>query len=276
MAVQNKTQIHSDITALPNPITRVSLVAVLDDIVDSYEDFISSYTTVQRNALTPFEGLKIYNTTSNRLEYYSSAGWLPCSQKEVVAIDCSASPNYPEALVGDQYIVSVAGLVGGASGKTVYVGDMVYCVSNNAGGNEGAVGTSWQVCHSASATDNPTFYSEITLSSAEILALGVTPKQLVPAPGAGRIVLPLQAVISFIYGTVSYATNVNMYMGNPTSGALVDTFNISVPSSRIQCVTNMAFEPVVNEKFEVSIGTGNPTAGDSTMTVGVYYKIHTV
>ena len=276
MAVQTKTQIHTAIAALPNPITPASLTAVLDDMVDSYEDYIGSYTTVQRDALTPTEGLKIYNTTSNRLEYFSSADWLPCSQKEVVAVDCSASPNYQEGLVGDQYIVSVAGVIGGASGKAVYVGDMVYCIVDNAGGNEGAVGTSWAVCHSASATDNPTFYAEITLSSAEILALNTTPKQLVAAPGAGKIIVPLQYISTMTFNTVAYATNVNLRARNPSETNTSNLiFSLDSPVSDIRIVQTQLYA-VANEKLEVFVSTGNPTAGNSTMTIGLYYKIHTV
>lgn len=60
-------------------------------------------------------------------------------------IDASANPNYPAALKGDAYFVSVAGKVGGASGKTVEVGDLVFALADNAGGNEATVGTSWAV-----------------------------------------------------------------------------------------------------------------------------------
>jgi hypothetical protein len=59
--------------------------------------------------------------------------------------DCSANPNYPAALKGDTYYVTVAGKIGGASGKTVEVGDVYIASVDNAGGNEAAVGTSWFV-----------------------------------------------------------------------------------------------------------------------------------
>jgi len=275
MAVQTKTQIHTAIAALPNPITPASLTAVLDDMVDSYEDYIGSYTTVQRDALTPTEGLKIYNTTSNRLEYFNASAWAPCSQKEVVAVDCSASPNYQEGLVGDQYIVSVAGVIGGASGKAVYVGDMVYCIVDNAGGNEGAVGTSWAVCHSNSATDSPMLYSEISLSSAEILALNATPKQLVAAPGSGKVIIPMQFVTNFIWNSIAYATNTGMYVRTPT-GTGVSLIAIDKVASEVQAGVVSYTKYTVNEKLEVYINSGNPTAGNSTMTIGLYYKIHTV
>lgn len=60
-------------------------------------------------------------------------------------LDCSASPNYPAALKGDSYIVSVAGKIGGASGKAVDAGDFIICRADNAGGNEASVGTLWFV-----------------------------------------------------------------------------------------------------------------------------------
>lgn len=59
--------------------------------------------------------------------------------------DASANPNYPVALKGDAYIVSVAGKVGGASGKSVDVGDVYVASADNAGGTEASVGTSWFV-----------------------------------------------------------------------------------------------------------------------------------
>lgn len=59
------------------------------------------------------------------------------------ATDCSANPNYPAAVVGDSYIVSVVGKIGGASGTAVDVGDWYICLTANAGGTEASVGTDW-------------------------------------------------------------------------------------------------------------------------------------
>ena len=60
-------------------------------------------------------------------------------------IDCSANPNYPAGSEGDTYYVSAAGKIGGASGVTVAVGDAIVCKTDNAGGTEASVGTSWFV-----------------------------------------------------------------------------------------------------------------------------------
>lgn len=59
--------------------------------------------------------------------------------------DCSTNPNYPAALKGDAYRVSVAGKIGGASGIDVEVGDLYYALADNAGGTQASVGTSWDV-----------------------------------------------------------------------------------------------------------------------------------
>lgn len=61
-------------------------------------------------------------------------------------IDCSANPNYPAADRGWTYRASVAGKIGGASGKVVEVGDIMLCLTDaTASGNEATVGAQWSV-----------------------------------------------------------------------------------------------------------------------------------
>ena len=57
--------------------------------------------------------------------------------------DASANPSYPSGSKGDTYVITVAGKIGGASGKSVDVGDMYLATADNAGGTEASVGTSW-------------------------------------------------------------------------------------------------------------------------------------
>lgn len=61
-------------------------------------------------------------------------------------LDASANPNYPAANAGDTYRISVAGKVGGASGPTVEVGDVVMALADGlAAGTHAAVGASWNI-----------------------------------------------------------------------------------------------------------------------------------
>lgn len=61
-------------------------------------------------------------------------------------LDCSTNPNYPAGDSGDVWVVSVAGKVGGASGTTVDVGDMVMCKTDGTPtGTEAIQGSKWNI-----------------------------------------------------------------------------------------------------------------------------------
>jgi len=101
--------------------------------------------------------------------------------------DASANPNYPTALKGDSYVISVAGKIGGASGKDVDIADVYVCIADNAGGTEASVGTSWIVLEhnlkgallSASNLSDvasaSTARSNLGLGSAAVLTASTTP-----------------------------------------------------------------------------------------------------
>ena len=63
-------------------------------------------------------------------------------------IDCSTNPNYPPAVTGDAWVVTVAGKIGGAAGKVVNIGDLVVAKADNPGGDEATVGADWFVLES--------------------------------------------------------------------------------------------------------------------------------
>jgi hypothetical protein len=61
-------------------------------------------------------------------------------------LDCSANPNYPAGENGWTWRVSVAGKIGGASGPSVEVGDIVTCnTDGTASGNHATVGANFNI-----------------------------------------------------------------------------------------------------------------------------------
>lgn len=72
----------------------------------------------------------------------SSAGrW-----KNSIDLDCSTNPIYPASDAGFTYRVTGSGKIGGASGKTVQVDDLIFCHTTDAvGGAEGLVGSNYLV-----------------------------------------------------------------------------------------------------------------------------------
>ena len=109
-----------------NPTTTASGIAIGKTTADSSSVLDLSaipkailmpvVTTVQRNALTPAEGMMVYNSTNSRMERYEGGQWLamnnPIGLKEKVS-DTNATTAYEE-------VVSVAG-----SGRIRQI--LVYC-----------------------------------------------------------------------------------------------------------------------------------------------------
>lgn len=81
MSVKSKSQLKTDnnsniTTNGTNDITGAILNGQLEDFIDSWQDVIQTYTTVQRDALTGMPtGLIIYNSTNARNEFYDGTNW---------------------------------------------------------------------------------------------------------------------------------------------------------------------------------------------------------
>lgn len=65
------------------------------------------------------------------------------------SIDCSTNPNYPAADAGNTYRVSAAGKIGGASGTSVTLGQILICNTDaTASGDQATVGAYWDIFES--------------------------------------------------------------------------------------------------------------------------------
>lgn len=125
------------------------------------------------------------------------------------------------------------------------------------------------------------YEKEVKLTSAEILALYTTPKELVPAPGAGKVIELMSAVLFLDYGTATYASNGDLTINLHTTGtALSDTIDAAdliqqaADAYRVVQVLSADVALKANEAIELRCATGNPDTGDSTLTVKVMYRIH--
>lgn len=129
--------------------------------------------------------------------------------------DCSANPNYPSALKGDSYYVTVAGKIGGASGKTVEIGDVYVALADNAGGTEASVGISWFVLNqnlSGVALTSGTLAQFAATTSAQLAGV------ISDETGTGALVF------------ANTPTLVSPILGTPTSGTLTNCTGLPVGS----------------------------------------------
>ncbi len=125
------------------------------------------------------------------------------------------------------------------------------------------------------------FEEEITLTTAEILALFTTPKELVEAPGAGKILQFMGAVGFLDFNSVAYTTRGILTVKHTDgSGAAVSD---AVAAATLVQQADDAFvefakvstevEITVNTALVLACDTGNPAAGDSPIRMKIFYRI---
>jgi len=125
-------------------------------------------------------------------------------------------------------------------------------------------------------------YAEVSLTSAEILALYTTAKTLVGAPGAGYVTEFLSAVLVLDHGGTNYATNGNLSIRetNAAGTALSDTVAegdfLFAAADAIRCVQALSADVALlaNKALVLSCATGDPATGDGTLTAKVAYRVH--
>lgn len=132
-----------------------------------------------------------------------------------------------------------------------------------------------------------TLEAQVTVSSAEILALNATPKTLVAAPGAGRILILEGVVLFYDYNSAAYAgiasgedLSVKYTDGSGTAvggceatGFLdqtADAVRYIRPYTATSGVSDLT--PVANAALVLHMLTGEITTGNSPLYARVFYR----
>ncbi len=121
---------------------------------------------------------------------------------------------------------------------------------------------------------------KVTVSSAELLALATTPKDLIAAQGAGLSIVINTFSVKYTYGTAAYDFAGALYCGFSTNIALANTL-ANVSNSVLATTNNVSGtisgstlggtdRLVSNDKLQISTDT-NPTVGDGTLTLWISY-----
>lgn len=122
----------------------------------------------------------------------------------------------------------------------------------------------------------------VDLTSAEILALFTTPKQLVEAPGANKVIEFLSATFFIDYNSATYTTRGDLTINLATTGTAVsNTLDAAdlvqkTADTYVRLPVKDHEETVLqdNEALELRCATGNPVVGDSPIKVAILYRIH--
>jgi hypothetical protein len=126
--------------------------------------------------------------------------------------------------------------------------------------------------------------AKLTIATADVLTLNTTPLTIVAAQGAGTAIEVISANVKIDFNSAAYATNTTLLLiisGANTHSAIATNVLTSTVSSQkyittIGTGTATATQIIENADLQVQVQTGNPTAGDSDITVYVTYRIITL
>lgn len=116
-------------------------------------------------------------------------------------------------------------------------------------------------------------YRKVTLSSANILSLNSSPVTIIPAPGAGKAIVVQASMAEIDYGTTTYiAAGV---LGLYQTSLLQYVYPAIVNSTATDMVQAIIATPTIAENTAVraQITVANPTLGDSTIDIHVWYYV---
>lgn len=120
----------------------------------------------------------------------------------------------------------------------------------------------------------------ISVSSAEILALNTTPKELIAAQGSGKLLFIQNMLIDYTYAAAAYATNTTLRF--TLSSNVLDAPNVINQTSDRVRGTSLVAPPLgakadfTNQPFNLTVASGNPTAGSGTLDITIYYTVEDV
>ena len=123
--------------------------------------------------------------------------------------------------------------------------------------------------------------AKLAIASADVLTLNTTPITIVAAQGVGTAIEVTSAIMKLDFNTTQYATNTSLILENPSSTEMqcVNVINQAADAfSRFEFEfgATAGVQYVENEAVNLTTLTGDPTAGDSDITIYVTYRIITL
>lgn len=138
--------------------------------------------------------------------------------------------------------------------------------------------------HAAGDSDAaPLFQVDVTVSTAELLALNTTPKTLVAAPAAGKILVPEMLQCWLDYASTAYdgiAANEDLVVRyTDGTGAIAMTveatgfLDASADAFRLGSRPGSDIAPVAAAALVLHMSTGNIATGNSPLKVRLHYRV---
>jgi hypothetical protein len=142
--------------------------------------------------------------------------------------------------------------------------------------SQNAAGSSYkaELNQIASTIGGYQYYSAITVTSAQTLTSFLSPVNLLPAPGANKY-YDFKVYFEYTYGTTPYVSNPVSVVDN-TGNVISNGINIT-PTQNVILVSNMNSATnnysTVNSVLQLKTATANPTSGNGSLKIKIWYNI---
>jgi hypothetical protein len=130
--------------------------------------------------------------------------------------------------------------------------------------------------------DSPYASIEVALTSAQVLALADTPVELVPAPGAGKVLQFLGALLILDFNSAGYTESSDNLTINYTNESGLTASEViectgfidATADKMITAIPAKDIIPVANAALVLSNENDNFAVGDSPIRVKVLFAVH--
>jgi hypothetical protein len=118
--------------------------------------------------------------------------------------------------------------------------------------------------------------TNILIPSINILNLNLTPYELIPAPGVGKVILPISVVCYLSFAGLEYQTNTFLYFSyssTPFENFIALGQVLGSTESTIYSGFNTGNKMLENESVVLAVPDGNPTNGNSDLNITIKYSV---
>ena len=126
-------------------------------------------------------------------------------------------------------------------------------------------------------TTSEIFRKKVSLTAAQIKAIGTTPIDIIPAQGVGTVISIISMTFRGNWGTVAFDSNtLDIGYDGGATWRVNGGFFVSFTANTISHQANYQSVAMLENTKMVVIGTDSVATGDSTVDVYITYEIITV
>lgn len=115
--------------------------------------------------------------------------------------------------------------------------------------------------------------TKVTVTSAQLLSLnGGGTIELIEAPGAGKVIVPISQALFLDFNTTAYNFDANIFLGFSGAANIATSFLNSTADKYINSSV-VTSDLTVNGAFNLYSTTQTVSAGDSPITLSIAYRI---